>query len=207
MAYGTAWGGIVQAGGLADGEDKTVLVSAASSSVGLASIALAKDRGARVIATTRSAQKVDALFDAGADDVIATESEDLETRVMEATEGHGFDIAFDPVNGPFVEKLARAAAPGGKLVEYGLLAGEVSLLPFDPMLRKGLSIQTFHLGFDVFDHVDRFVRLRDELLAKLESGVFRAVVDRRFDLDQIRLAYQRLASNQQFGKIVVEVSD
>lgn len=206
MAYGTAWGGLVNAGGLRAGDGSTVLVSAASSSVGLAAIAVAKAHGATVIATTRTGAKREALVAAGADRVLATDGGDLVERVAEATDGAGVDLAFDPVNGAFVETLARCAARDGRIVEYGLLAGEVAPLPFGEMIGKGLSIRTFHLGFDLLGRPDRADEAMAALTPRFEDGTYRATIDRRYPLERVADACARLAGNEQVGKIVVEVS-
>lgn len=206
MAYATAWGGLVQSGGLKQGAGQTVLISAASSSVGLASIDVAKAYGATVIATTRTQDKALALCDYGADHVVVTEREDLVDAVQSVTDGVGFHIALDPVGGSFVEALASAAAREAIIVEYSLLAGEPTPLPFFAMIGKGLSIKTFHLGFDLAQHGDRLRAAKDYLLPKFASGKFRSQIDRTFSLDQAPAAYQRLASNQQVGKVVIEVT-
>lgn len=205
MAYGTAWGGLVQAGGLKESSEQCVLVSAASSSVGLAAIDVAKDMGAMVIATTRERKKTQALKACGADHVVVTEEEDLVEQVHSITGGRGFDIAFDPVNGPFVQTLTNAAAKEGMIIEYGNLSGELAPLPFIPMIGKGITLRTFHLGFDLAEHPDRFDQAKACLLPKLESGEFRPKIDRSYELANTRGAYERMASNQQFGKIVIEV--
>jgi NADPH:quinone reductase-like Zn-dependent oxidoreductase len=98
-----------------------VLITAASSSVGYSAIQIAKAQGAIAIATTRGPAKKQMLLDQGADHVIVTNEEDLSTRVMEITAGHGADLIFDAIAGPLLETLAQAAAPGATIVEYGAL--------------------------------------------------------------------------------------
>ena len=84
-----------------------MLVSAASSSVGLPAIQVAKAHGARVIATSRTLEKADTLIKHGADHVVATCDNDWPDHVMEVTDGKGFDIAFDPIAGPFTTSTRR----------------------------------------------------------------------------------------------------
>jgi len=120
VAYMTAWGGLVHAGGLRQDARQIVLVPAVSSSVGIAAIQLAKAHGAIVIATTRSQAKLADIQTQGSDHVIVTNDEDLVPRVMDITDGHGFDICFDPIAGKFIETLAEAAAYEAIFVEYGL---------------------------------------------------------------------------------------
>src|SRR5580698_965089 len=90
-----------------------VVISAASSSVGLAAIEIVKAEGGISIATTRKSDKKDALIKLGADHVIATDEEDYVARVAEITGGKGARVTFNPVAGPFLEELAEAAQPGG----------------------------------------------------------------------------------------------
>ena len=206
MAYPTAWGGLVQAGGLTDGAEQTVIIPAASSSVGIAAIQIAKNYGATVIATTRTAEKVDKIRTVGAEHVIVTNDENLVERVQSITNGKGFDIAFDPVGGSFVEKLATAAGRDAVIVEYGLLSGELSPLPFFTMVMKSLSIKAFHLSFDLLQHPDRLKVATEHLLPRLKDGTYTPIIAQTYTLDQVRDAYKHLASNHQFGKLVIEVA-
>lgn len=111
-----------------------VVLTAASSSVGLAAIEIVKAEGATSIATTRTSKKKAELLAAGADHVIATEEENLVARVMEITGDKGARIIFDPIAGKGVEALAQAAASGGTIFEYGALSLEPT--PFPAVLRS-----------------------------------------------------------------------
>ena len=202
MAYLTAWGALVHYGGI--GADDAVIVTAASSSVGIAAIQIARERGATVIATTRHAAKKAVLSGHGADHVVATEEEDLPARVMEITGGAGARVAFDPVAGPLLTTLCGAAAPYGTIYEYGALHPGETVYPLMPMLAKSLTI----VGYQVLDFVRdeaRFAAARDAIFAGLESGAFRPVIDRAFPLEEIAAAHRYMESNAQCGKIVVTV--
>ena len=105
-----------------------VLIPAASSSVGLAAIQLANWAGAVPIALTRHGTKAAALREQGAQHVVATEETDMVAEVMRITGGKGARTAFDPVGGPFVEKLCGALAEEGILFIYGGLSGAAHAL-------------------------------------------------------------------------------
>ena len=202
MQYLTAYGALVHYGGL--GSDDVALITAASSSVGIAAIQIAKERGATTIATTRHSSKRAALLDIGADHVVATEEENLPERVMEITDGGGARVAFDPVAGPMLTSLAAAAATHGTIFEYGALHTAETDYPLMPMLAKSLII----VGYQVLDYVldpARFGAAQDYIFARLDSGALTPVIDRIFPLDQIVAAHQRMESNTQCGKIVVTV--
>jgi NADPH2:quinone reductase len=202
MQYLTAYGALVHYGDLGPGD--VALITAASSSVGIAAIQIAKQRGARVIATTRQAGKKAALQDIGADYIVATEEEDLAARVMEITDGGGARIALDPIAGPMLTVLCAAAAPHGTIFEYGALHSGETVYPLMPMLAKSLTI----VGYQVLDFVldpERFSAARDYIFSGLESGALAPVIDRTFPLDQIVEAHRHMESNTQCGKIVVTV--
>jgi NADPH:quinone reductase-like Zn-dependent oxidoreductase len=206
MAFPTAYGGLVEVGGLKQGEEQYVVVSAASSSVGLPAIQIAKNHGAKVIATSRDFSKRNALLDAGADHVIATSEEDFAARVMEITEGHGFDIAFDPIGGPFLETLADGAAVEATIVVYGALAMSDTSFPLFPAIGKGLRVCGFHLVYNLFDHVDRTERAMAHLGENLANGKYKPIIDRVFPLSEVAQAYEHMAGGEQIGKIIVSGS-
>src|ERR1700719_3353622 len=114
-----------------------VVIPAASSSVGIAAMEIAKTEGAISIATTRKSNKKAELLSLGADHVIATEEEDIVARVKEITGGKGARVIFDPVGGPFLEKLAEAAAIGGTIFEYGRLSMQPTPFPLTTAIGKG----------------------------------------------------------------------
>ena len=132
MQYLTAYGALITYGGLKRGD--FVVITAASSSVGLAAIQIVNAEGAIPIAATRKSNKRAELLALGAAHVIATEEEDLVKRVNEITGGNGARLIFDPVGGPFMEKLVEAAAYQGIIFAYGLLSMQPTPFPLRPAL-------------------------------------------------------------------------
>lgn len=136
MQYLTAWGALIDIGRLSDGE--TVIIPAASSSVGLAAIQIANNVGAVPIAMTRTNAKAARLLDAGAAHVVVSEEQDVVKEVMRITNHQGARIVFDPVAGPGIETLAQTLGQGGTYFVYGNLSGQPSPFPLGPALLKGL---------------------------------------------------------------------
>ena len=203
MQYITAWCGLIERGQLSHGQ--TALITASSSSVGLAAIQIAKASGATAIAATRKEDKKAALLKAGADHVIVTEQEDLPARVAEITGGRGANVIFDPVSGPYVETLAQAGARGAKLVIYGLLDMRPTPFPMAAAFQKGLWMHAFAL-FEITTDPDALSRAKGYIYDKLESGALTPIIDPTdFTLDRIVNAHRYMESNRQFGKIVVKV--
>jgi NADPH2:quinone reductase len=202
MQYLTAYGALVQIGKLARGD--VVIITAASSSVGLAAIQIANSLGAIPIATTRTNAKRDALIKAGAAHVIATEEQDLVTEVMRVTEGKGARMAFDPVCGPGVEALAAALSDSGTLFLYGALAADPTPFPLFPALSKNLTLRAYTL-FAVTRDPTALELGKRFVIDGIEAGHFKPIIDRSFPLTEIVEAHRYLESNQQVGKICITV--
>ncbi len=203
MQYITAWGALIEYGKLQPGQ--VVLIPAASSSVGLAAIQIAKGEGATAIAVTRRSDKRARLLAAGADHVIASTEEDLPARVMEITGGKGANIIFDPVAGPYVDTLAQAAAQNGQLFIYGLLDPRPTPFPLVSAFLKGLTMRGYVL-FTLTTHAEFRERARQWVYERVQAGKLKPILDeRRFTLEQIADAHRYMEGNTQFGKIVVDV--
>jgi len=202
MQYLTAFGALIEYGQLK--KDDSVLITAASSSVGVAAIQITKAVGALTIATTRGADKKQFLLDAGADHVIVTNEQNLAETVMVITSGKGANLIFDAVGGPLLETLAAAAASGAIIFEYGALSPAPTIFPLFSSLTKGLTVRGYTV-FEIVKDAERLARGKQYVYDGLESGALKPFIDRTFPLANIVEAHQYMESNQQKGKIVVTV--
>ena len=205
MGYGTAYQGLVNAGGLKNSADQTVLISAASSSVGFPAIQIAKVHGAKVIATSRTLKKEASLKEMGADYVVATTDENWKDQVADITSGRGFDIAFDPITGPFTTQLAEAASFGATIVSYGTLSMSETSLPLFPMLLKALKFTGINTGHHLLGNPKQFETARKHIIEHVENGNYKCKIDSTFSLSEVLEAYQRMESGNQIGKIVIDI--
>lgn len=201
MQYLTAHGALVHFGGLKRGD--FVVIPAASSSVGLAAIQIVNTEGGISIATTRKSDKRSELLSLGAKHVIATEDEDLVDRVNEITGGQGARLIFDPVAGPWVEKLAEAAAYEGIIFIYGGLSMQPTPFPMGA-LRKGLSLRGYTL-IEIRRDPELLKSAKKYVYDRLADGRFHPKIAKTFPLAQSADAYRYLASNQQVGKVVIAI--
>lgn len=199
MQYLTAYGALIWLGQVAKGD--FVVITAASSSVGIAAIEIAKVEGAISIAVTRTAAKKSELLKQGADHVIVTDAENLVDRVNEITSGQGARIVFDPIGGKLLESLAAATAHKGILFEYGVLAPEPTPYPLFTALAKSLTIRAYTLFELTTDPV--FPKAKQYVFDHLSSGVFKPLIDKTFRFAEIVEAHRYMESNAQIGKIVV----
>jgi NADPH2:quinone reductase len=203
MQYLTAWGALLNIANIGPGT--TVLIQAATSSVGLAAIQIAKALGATPIALTRTSAKRAALDQAVPNtSVVFTGEQDLVAETMRLTDGKGAQVAFDPVGGPAVADLIKALAPRGILIVYGMLDTEPALLPIRDMMSKSLSIRGYGME-EVSKDAALLERAKQFVTGRLESGALRPIIDRTFPLAEIVEAHRYLETNVHIGKIVVRV--
>jgi NADPH:quinone reductase-like Zn-dependent oxidoreductase len=202
MQYLTAYGALIEFGHIAEGD--FVLITAASSSVGLAAIQIVKDAGAVSIAATRTSIKRDRLIELGADHVVVTEEENIALRVHDITGGKGARLILDPVAGPFVEQLAKAAAIGGIIFECGALSLQPTPYPLLRALAKALTFRGYTL-WEITRHPELLEVAKEYIYDRLADGRFVPKIARTFPFEQTVEAYKFLESNQQVGKVVITV--
>jgi NADPH:quinone reductase-like Zn-dependent oxidoreductase len=202
MQYVTAYGALRAIAKVTKGD--FVVIPAASSSVGLAAIEIVKAEGGISIATTRKSNKREVLTKLGADHVIATDEEEYVARVAEITGGKGARVTFDPVAGPFLEKLAKAAQPGGIIFAYGGLSGQPTPFPLLTVLPKSLSVRGYTL-MEITLVPEKLAIAKKYIYDRLADGHFHPKIAKTFPFAQIVDAYRYLESNAQIGKVVVTV--
>jgi len=198
VSYSTAYGALVERAGMRPGDH--VLITAASSSVGLAAIQVANQIGAIPLAVTRTAAKRDRLLAAGAAAVFASADDDVTVAARAFTGGRGVELILDSVMGPGLAPLATAAAPGGTLVTVGWLDPRPASMPTNAPL-------TIH-RYMSFEHTTNPVvvrRIAAFLGAGLRTGALAPAVDRTFTLDEAAEAHRYLEEGRQLGKVVLTV--
>lgn len=202
VAYLTAYGPLVETGALGPG--KTVVITAASSSTGLAAIQIAKDIGAQAIVTTRTSAKKQALVDLGADIVIATDEEDVTAAIMAATGGKGADLVFDAVGGSLLGKLAFAVAPGGMIVTYGVLEDASLMAPVSvPAAALISKTLTFFSFLDLQLDPARLERGIDWVRAAIARGSIKPLIHATYPLEAAADALRAMEGGSQLGKILL----
>ncbi|MER9967684.1 zinc-dependent alcohol dehydrogenase family protein [Mesorhizobium sp. M0060] len=202
MQYLTSYGALIDIAKL--GREDFVVITAASSSIGLAAIQIANMVGATPIAVTRTSAKKRALLEVGAAHVIASAEEDLEARLKEIAGPEDIRVVFDAVGGPIFEPLTAAMARGGILIEYGGLSPEPTPFPLFAVLAKTLTLRGY-LVDEITSDPAKLEAAKAFIFDGLMSGSLKPVISRTFSFDQIVEAHRFLESNEQFGKIVVTV--
>jgi NADPH:quinone reductase-like Zn-dependent oxidoreductase len=199
----TAYGPLIEDAQIQPGEH--VIISAASSSVGLAAIQLAKMVGSIPIALTRAGEKKQRLLDAGAKHVVVLSEVDLTDEVLRITGGRGARVAFDPVGGELLPKLIRAV-PKGLIYLYGALSGENTTIPVLDALMHRTTIKAWIIA-DLLADEDRKRSAINYVTDALRRKEISPVIDSVFTFEDMVAAHRHLESGRQFGKVVVKVGD
>jgi NADPH:quinone reductase-like Zn-dependent oxidoreductase len=202
MMFITAYSALIEDAKLAKGD--FVIISAASSSVGIAAIQTTNYAGGIPIALTRTSAKARQLLEVGAAHVIATEEMDMIQEVMRITGGKGARVAFDPIGGPGFPKLISALALQGIVYIYGALSEEATPIPVLEMIAKMPVIKGHNLWITSGDPSRQRAAV-EFILKGISARAFKPVIDRVFTFDQMREVHSYLESNGQFGKVVVTV--
>jgi NADPH:quinone reductase len=122
--------------------------------------------------------------------------------VREITSGKGIDLAFDPVAGPDLERVAQTMRSEGTIFEYGALSPEPTPFPLFAAIFNNLTIRGYSL-FAIVTNPERLERSKRWVFDLLAAGELKPVIARTFTLDQIVDAHRYMESNEQIGKIVV----
>ncbi len=203
MTYGTAIHALKQRGNLQAGE--TLLVLGASGGVGLAAIEIGKAMGARVIAAASSAEKLEVARQAGADELINYQTEDVRERLKSLTKGQGVDVIIDPVGGDLFETVFRSIAWNGRMLVIGFASGTIPSLPANlPLLKGAAVIGVFWGAFaqrQPQDNVENF----QQLFAWYAQGKLKPLVSQTFALQDTAQAIKTLAARKAVGKLVIKV--
>jgi NADPH:quinone reductase-like Zn-dependent oxidoreductase len=188
----TAWHMLVTRASVQPGED--VLIHAAGSGVGSLGIQVAKLRGARVIATASSEEKLAKAKELGADEVVNYSAEDWPKEIKRLTNKRGVDVVFEHTGAATWPGSIASLKSNGRLVTCGATSGFAAQTDIRQIFYRHLTI----LG--------SFMGSKAELLEAMkfvESGKIRAVVDQTLPLAQAQQAHELMQNRAQFGKLVL----
>ena len=190
----TAWHMLVARAHVQPGE--FVLIHAAGSGVGSLGIQIAKLRGARVITTASSNEKLAKARELGADELINYSTEDWPRQVKRLTNGRGVDVVFEHTGAATWPGSILSLKKGGRLVTCGATSGFDARTDLRHVFYRHLTI----LGSMMGSKADLLTAMKF-----IESGQIRAVIDRTLPLAEARQAHELMEDRAQFGKLVLTV--
>lgn len=189
----TAWHMLVARANVQPGED--VLVHAAGSGVGSVAIQIAKLRGARVITTASSDEKLAKARELGADETINYTQADWPKEVRRLTDRKGVDVVVEHTGAETWPGSISSLKNNGRLVTCGATSGFDARTDLRQVFYRHLTL----LG--------SFMGSKAELLEAMKfvrEGKIHGVVDRVLPLSEARQAHEFIEDRAQFGKIVLQ---
>ena len=200
----TAYDAMVVKAGLGTGE--SVLIHAVGSGVGTAAVQIAKLMRARAIGTARSAGKLTAARQLGLDEAILIRDGRYAQEVLNITANDGVNVVLELVGGAYISEDIACMANQARLILVGLVAGAHADVDLAQILKKRLAIYGTTLRLRPLEEKIMVTRsFACHMLPFFVSGELHAVVDRIFPLARAAAAHAYVASNENFGKVILQV--
>ena len=184
-------------------------MSAVGSGVGTTALQLAKAAGCTVVGTARSPEKLERCRELGLDHaVLAPRELDPVALADEIVAAAGpVDVALELVGGSYLVTDVRAAAPLGRIVLIGVVAGTRAELDMAMVMVKRLRVQGTTLrGRDVEQKAAAVAAFSRDVVPLLAAGDVAPVIARSMPIDDAGEAYDLLASDTVFGKLILATS-
>ena len=185
---------------------ETVLVHAAGSGVGTAAIQLARAAGARVFGTSRTDWKLKRASQYGLNgSIVLRENPAVLTDAVQGwTDGLGVDVILDLVGAAYLEANLNSIASEGRIMLVGTTSGSQATLDFGKIMSKRARIAGTVLRTRSPAEKAKVTRLfATHVVPLLADGAVQPVIDKIYQLREVREAHTRLESNESFGKVVL----
>jgi len=187
----TAWRGLFVEGGLRPGE--SVLIEG-TGGMSIFALQLAKAAGAKVFATTSSAEKAERLKSMGVEAVVNYKDDAKWGKTLFKMTG-GIDHVLDVGGGATMQQSIEAVAIGGHITSIGILGGRKGEITFPKLFFKHVRMTGIAVGSRA---------MQENMVRAIDQADWRPVIDESFALDQLADAFAYQETGKHFGKIVLE---
>lgn len=182
--------------------NETVLIHSAGSGVGIAAVQLAKLIGAKVIGTSRTAEKLEKCAKFGLDVPILIKSDADFADILRKL--GGVDVILDLVGAAYFRQNLESLKKKGRIVLVGLVGGAKTEFNLGIALSKRLTIIGTVLRSRSLKEKAQAIRKFERMLPFFEDQTLKPVVDKVFKVSDVRLAHEYIESNKNFGKVILE---
>jgi NADPH2:quinone reductase len=201
VPFGTAHDCLFEFGRMQPGE--TVLIHAGAGGVGTAAIQMAKQAGARVLATASSDDRLERLKPLGLDDGINYASHDFVAECRRLTDGGGADVIVDSVGGSNLQRSLAALAYRGRCISVGDASRTAAdALDISALRPNNQTLSGYFLGAELFLGTRAYGMVAQQIDA-VASGTLQVVIDRTFPLADAAGAHRYIESRQAFGRVLL----
>lgn len=187
--------------------NEVLLVHGGGSGIGTAAIQLGRAVGATVAVTAGSAEKLDRCRELGASILVNYHTDDFESAVREATDGHGADVILDIVGAKYLARNIATLATNGRLVVIGVLGGRKAEIDLrELMTKRAALVGTTLRGRPIPEKATIVAAVGEHVWPLLESGEIRPVIDRVLPISAVAEAHRLVESSQHVGKVVLTIT-
>jgi NADPH2:quinone reductase len=177
----------------------TILIHAAAGGVGSLLVQLAKHKGAKVIGTASSTEKLEKVAKLGADVAINYTENDWTKQVLAATEEKGADLIIEMVGGEIGKRNFECLAIKGTMIVYGAVSGQDFQISALSLLGKMQTVKGYNLNFESPVKIAKFT---GELMQHIAANRLQVFVT-EFPLEQAAEAHRAIESRKTTGKVVL----
>jgi len=194
--------GLTALGLLADLKSgQTILIHAAAGGVGSLLVQLAKHKGAKVLGTASTAEKLEKIAGLGADVGINYSESDWTDQVLAATDGKGADLIIEMVGGEIGKQNFKCLATGGTMFVYGAASGEDFQISALSLLGRMQTVKGYNLNLETRENMAAFTK---ELISNIAENRLQVIVN-EFPLERAKEAHDALEGRRTMGKVVLTV--
>jgi NADPH2:quinone reductase len=201
IVYPTSHAALVDRAGIRSGE--TLLVHAAAGGVGLAAVQIGHALGARVIGTASGGDKLAIVRAAGAEVVIDYREHDFVPVVLEATDGRGADVIYDPVGGDTTDRSLRCIAWKGRLLVVGFAGGQIPEIRANRIMLKNIAVVGLHWPVYAEKEPATVRAIHEDLMRLYARGEIRPLIHATHPLERVGEALGDLADRRTVGKVII----
>lgn len=214
-SYGTSYSALTWPHLLNIKAGETLLVHGATGGVGIAAIEIGKIRGATVIATAGTDEKLAVAREHGADHTINYREGSFREPVLELTGGVGANVIYDPVGGDVFAQSLRCIAPEGRIMPVGFASGTIPQIPANILLVKNIIVCGFNYGLYVgwspvdmrYEYADRVHASMTQLFAWFEEGRLSPRVSHTIALADFRQSMAAILGRQAIGRVAIVMDE
>ncbi len=184
---------------------KTVLINAAAGGVGSLLIQLAKMQGAKVIAASSSAEKLEIAKALGADETVNYSTPNWSEQVKGANEGKGVEIAFEMVGGDVYNETIKSLATGGHLIIYGCASAVQGQIHPEHFVDENITQSGFNLAFYITTKPQVWQEALGTVIGLVAQGKLQIETPHTFALEDAAEAHRQIEARLTTGKVVLVV--
>lgn len=202
VQYLTAYYALLELSSLT--KEDWVLVTAGASSAGSAALEICRMQGVRTIATTRSEDQFDYLYEMGVTRAVVP-NDTFDQQIRDITDNKGVNVAYDNVGDPLLAMYSRALATGALIILYGGLDSRPDIVPIIPMNQSAAILRSYSVYQHIYDAAQRS-RGVSFVFDALVRGDLKPRVDKVFPLEDFKDAFDyQVEAKRRRGKIVLSM--